>query len=104
MGELFGFMCKNCNYKVTTVASEGVIMTGEFIPYVCNTCGDIEDVFFDMFEEIKPFYLDGTKDYPLCSKCKKEMRNKWNVITKPCPKCKSNTLEIDPEAESLMID
>lgn len=109
MGELFGFICKNCNYKVTTVAGKGVIMRGEYIPYVCKSCKDIEDVFFDMDFKFKMLTIKELKDPeysddPKCSKCKKTMSEEWDTVNKPCPKCNTGKLEFDPEVEHLMID
>lgn len=97
MGSQSGFKCNKCNYKVSSVASAGIVMRGELVPYVCTSCREVQDVFFDHSKLI----ID---ENPKCKKCKKEMHTKWDTVKKPCPNCVEGKLGHNPETLFLMID
>ena len=98
MGQSYLFKCTKCNYKVESSGRKDCGMIAMVEPYICNDCKKITDVQIgESGKEILPEDLNKgqEKDYYRCSHCGGKNITKWNIQTKPCPKC-GNKMKKDP--------
>lgn len=80
-----------------------VLRRGQTLPCVCRKCYEITD-------RLMSFELDKNSNQmteqidPKCYKCGSNSFYEWDYNKKPCPKCQTGTMILDPDGTEIMVD
>ncbi len=115
------FICNQCHYQCMVSGGEDALFSGPTVTCSCSHCNELLDVSLwniDRFDDLESNEMqsESTQQPPKlkeevdltkakCHECgEKGGLQIWDATNRPCPKCKTGTMDIDPNGMIIMSD